>query len=403
MKTVMDIFKQCEGTNSRTDKTKLLKSLYGKSKDRAIYLLDTALNPFRTYGITAPTTFYNGTVGDEDIEFDYFKNLVSKLETRELSGGSAFTAVSEFLTSCKPESGMWFKRILNHEGPRGVGESTIESGLGYVVPAFHCQLASTWEGEEPPQNAVIEPKIDGMRCLLILDPKDPRALSRGGKPLQNMEDTLQACLKVAEGLVLDGELYAGSWEASITAGKNKGSKVVKNLWLFDAVPLADFQAGRSELRLEHRKEIVEKFRGVPGIVVVPWQKVTKPEEIVDITHFFVKEGFEGSILKDYDAPYLFNRGDAWLKVKFFLDEEFLCVDTYEGLGRLQGMMGGIVVDVCGVKVRVGSGYSDEKRKFYWAHKDEIVSKMVTVKFQRKSPDGSLIFPIFLRVRDKSKE
>jgi len=400
MLNVLPVFKVLEDTNSRTEKTRLLESLSGKSKDRAIYLLDTAMNPFRTYGITAPEVRGEGTLADLDIEFDYFKGLVSKLETRELSGNAALTAVSLFLKSCTPNSATWYRRILNHKGPNGVGESTIQAGLGYIVPAFHCQLASAWEGQEPPQNAIIEPKIDGMRCLLILDPKDPRALSRGGKPLQNMDKILQGCLKIAEDIVLDGELYADSWEASITAGKSAGSKVKKNLWLFDAIPLADFRANKSELKLEHRKAIVEKFRGVDGVVVVPWQKVTTPEEVVEITHFFVKEGFEGSILKDFDAPYLFNRGDAWLKVKFFVDSELQVIDMYEGLGRLQGMMGGVVVDVKGVSVRVGSGYKDEQRKHYWANRDDIIGKKVTVQYQRLSPDGSLIFPIFKGVREE---
>ncbi len=402
VRDVIVAFEKAEATSSRNEKIEALRELQGESRCKAISLMDALLNPFKTYGVSAPrNAVFQGSIGNSDIELAHFLDLLKKLESRQLTGHTALTAVRNFLESCKSGPGRWFQRIINGEGPRGVGWATVQAGLGYEVPYFSCQLADTWDGMlDPSKNCIVEPKLDGMRCLLILDPKAPRALSRNGKPIRNMESVVQACMAITDCLVIDGELFAGSWEASITAGKAEGSKVKKSLWAFDAVPLDDFRRRSSSCPLRERKATVAQFRGIEGITIVPHRTVTTPEEVTNAAQDWVENGFEGAVLKDLDAPYFFDRGCAWQKVKFFRDQEFSCVDVYEGNGRLRGTLGGIVVAVDGVKVGVGTGFNDLQREELWLDQSKIVGRLVTVKYQRKSPDGALIFPVFLRVRDR---
>ena len=76
-----------------------------------------------------------------------------------------------------------------------------------------------------------------------------------------------------------------------------------------------------------------------------------------------------------------------------------CIDVFEGEGKNVGMLGGIIVDVNGVMCRVGSGFTDDEKRYYWKNKNEIVGKIVEIQYQQKTNDGSLRFPVFLRVRD----
>jgi len=55
-----------------------------------------------------------------------------------------------------------------------------------------------------------------------------------------------------------------------------------------------------------------------------------------------------------------------------------------------------------VRVGVGTGFNDVQREEFWKDRSKIIGKQVTVKFQRKSPDGSLIFPVFMRIRDQGR-
>ena len=265
---------------------------------------------------------------------------------------------------------------------------------------FRCQLADAWTGTlDPAKRYISEPKLDGMRCLLFLDPNEPRALSRNGKPVKNMGKIVEACMQVAAGLVIDGELFAGDWHSSISAGRAEGSTIERKLWAFDAIPLEDFNRQSSAIPLRERKQILREFGAVEGIKVVPSRSVTSPAEVLEVVQEYVKAGFEGGVIKDLDAPYLFDRGGAWMKLKFCQDAEFPCVSVYEGGGRLKGSLGGIVINVNGVEVGVGTGFNDLERDHFWQHPESIVGKLVTVEYQRKSPYGSLISPVFLRVRE----
>jgi DNA ligase-1 len=80
----------------------------------------------------------------------------------------------------------------------------------------------------------------------------------------------------------------------------------------------------------------------------------------------------------------------------------------EGTGRLQGTLGAILIDYKGNEVKVGSGYSDQDRKYIWDNKDSLLGRVIEVQYfeetQNQKDDGlSLRFPVFLRIRTKDKE
>ena len=70
-------------------------------------------------------------------------------------------------------------------------------------------------------------------------------------------------------------------------------------------------------------------------------------------------------------------------------------------------MGLIKCDYKGYELGVGSGFTDEQRHYYWKHRDEIVGKIVQIKYkgETKNKQGGLSvqFPIFEIVRDDKTE
>jgi DNA ligase-1 len=101
------------------------------------------------------------------------------------------------------------------------------------------------------------------------------------------------------------------------------------------------------------------------------------------------------MIKDLDSPYIFGRGYEVMKLKAFFDSDCEVVRIEEGLGKYVGMCGSIVVDFKGVQVGIGSGLSDEQRKAIWNNPEAYIGRIVEVRYQEITPDGSLRFPTFV--------
>ena len=93
-----------------------------------------------------------------------------------------------------------------------------------------------------------------------------------------------------------------------------------------------------------------------------------------------------------------------LKIKEFFDADVVVKDIFEGIGRLKGRLGGVVIDYKGYEIKVGSSFSLDEREQYWRHPEEIVEKIVQVNYfeethNQNNDDISLRFPTFVCLRE----
>ena len=119
----------------------------------------------------------------------------------------------------------------------------------------------------------------------------------------------------------------------------------------------------------------------------------------DMHNVFVEQGYEGAMVKFLDAPYKFGRGYEVMKLKSFHDVDLIIEALEEGTGKHSGKLGAIVVDFNAVKVRVGSGFSDDLREKMWNDQGNFVGRIAEVRYQEVTPDGSLRFPTFVCFRN----
>lgn len=71
-------------------------------------------------------------------------------------------------------------------------------------------------------------------------------------------------------------------------------------------------------------------------------------------------------------------------------------------------MGALICNYKGNEVQVGSGFTDMDRKRFWLHPEEVIGKIILVKYKEetKNKNGgtSIQFPVFQGVRyDKDTE
>ena len=97
-----------------------------------------------------------------------------------------------------------------------------------------------------------------------------------------------------------------------------------------------------------------------------------------------------------------------MKFKGELECDLQIVDVQEGTGKYVGMLGAIVCqsgsdDGKTVTVSVGSGFSDDHRINLWNIRNELLGKIVALKYnsriKNKQGGDSLFLPIFLEIRE----
>jgi DNA ligase-1 len=77
------------------------------------------------------------------------------------------------------------------------------------------------------------------------------------------------------------------------------------------------------------------------------------------------------------------------------------VGIEEGTGKYAGMLGALILESSDgvIKVRAGSGFSDEQRK----QGKEVIGKIAAIKYnmriKNKAGEESLFLPIVLEIRD----
>ena len=120
-----------------------------------------------------------------------------------------------------------------------------------------------------------------------------------------------------------------------------------------------------------------------------------------------KKDYEGCMV-NLDVPYYCKRVKTLMKVKQFKDIDFRCIRVnIADKGKYKGKLGSITCKYGDSEVDVGSGFSDDMRRYYIDNPDEIVGKIVSVKYKEettnKNGGRSLQFPVFMAVReDKEK-
>ena len=182
--------------------------------------------------------------------------------------------------------------------------------------------------------AYIQPKLNGVRCLAFRKDGKITLMSRGGDPytVHHIMDQLDPV--VAEGEVLDGELYHhGSKLQTIVSWVKTPQEASGNLSLhvydryLESAPNMSF-----EQRLAYM--FTQRVAWPSHVPMLDTYMIHRPDEVKSYHDYFVSAGYEGAIVRLFDGTYRFgHRSSALLKVKSFMDDEFIVVGWTVGKGK----------------------------------------------------------------------
>ena len=257
----------------------------------------------------------------------------------------------------------------------------------------------------------IQPKLDGVRCVIQYDNSQVKAYSRTGKEWKNIEHilfNLKHWFALNPNVVLDGELYnhdlRDDFETIISLVRRQKPDDIDMLESEDLVQFHCYDCidmGLIDASFENRMNFIT--HNVPRnhcIKHVITDRVYKHEEALDIHHNSnLANGYEGSILRTNDS-YACKRSHNLRKFKDFSDTEATITGWVEGKGKRIGTIGKfLAVDAdgneFGMPVMDNFKYLQDNFKKMQGY----VGKTATFTYFERTKANSYRHPLFKCIRD----
>ena len=433
LKWLEKLTNEVRNTRATNDKKEVLKKYYEEDKnlfkDVMTFLFDTDYK----YNVT-PSNIkkfrknkkYDETPGET---YKHLYDLLVALKDRKITGHTALKSTSEFINQHKKYEDILFK-IIAKKPEMSVGKTIVNKVMEgkNKISKFAVALANKYTDKimerYKDDDWYISRKYDGVRIIAHVNPvkETIRYYSRIGKEnklLDFLTGTVDFKKLRSKGLkdpfYLDGEII---YLENSNEDFKKIMQVIKNperdqsklrYVIFDFLTEKEFTTKKGDDKLTERLERIKKYLGKGNGVFTPIKYYKYNEKnYTKLLDESSEKGWEGLMLRR-DAGYEGKRSNDLLKVKKFHDAEFKVLEVLptekviikDGKEVKTKMLGSVVIDFEGVKV--GSGFSDDERIYYYKHPEEIIGKVITVQYFEKTPDGKLRFPTLKFIHGKKRE
>ena len=466
VKTFCNFLNEIHGTNSSTDKTNVVRKFLRKDgKDRLLenkgtfkQLLKKIFNPMETFGLTANALkkFKKSNNYDSDelkvAEYDGLLDLITKLETRAVTGHQALATVWDFINNTIAEYSdsddsdsdsddsdsddsdieKTLLLLFDKNLKANMSVSTVNKACPGLIPVFKVALANSLIDKTEKHlltgEWLISQKMDGVRVIALCRKAGSiRFYSRQGKEFETLETIRNALLNTAlatkSGWVLDGEMCVIETDddgkerenfkkavSAIKAAKTKNPKKYKDInfhyRIFDFLKLNEFEEATSSgscrklsKRLFSLKQtLAEKPHDTRMPMFSILQQIPYNEEtFASMNVKATDNGWEGLMLRK-NCSYRGKRSNDILKVKKFYTEEYKVISVTKAPMKMLNHENGkmeeektlkaVQIKHKGSIVHVGSGFSQEERRRYYKDATLIVGKIISVQYFEETKNKS---------------
>lgn len=237
----------------------------------------------------------------------------------------------------------------------------------------------------------IQRKYDGLRMLSHKDGKDIVMESRKAVIFNNFHK-LRANLKkifkkLSGNFYLDGELYTNDLSFEEISGLSRKledgltEEEEKKIDLIHYYVYDCFDLDNMELTFKERNAILQSLPKVKYVNIVETYNAKNKEEVREFQKKFVKEGYEGTMLRNYDSTYQLNKRTKDLqKYKDFMEDEFKIIGFTDGEGSEKGQVIWKCVTKEGKEFNVVPIGTRVHRKKLFKEAEKHIGKQLTVIF-----------------------
>jgi len=259
--------------------------------------------------------------------------------------------------------------------------------------------------------AFCQKKLDGMR--MIYNTTTKQITTRQGKEYSIIKESgklYEELNSLPKGLILDGELYTDKLNFE-TLGVLRKTKTLtkKELDNLQKIEYHIYDIIDTKLVFEERNKIIKELQlqSYEKLIYVETFLVNNEEEIKNYHSKFLKDGYEGTMLRNKNSLYkVKQRSSDLLKYKDFQDSEFKIIDyTFEK--DTSGADENLIVWVINVPIKQEfvkckvrpMGTKEERKELYKKcveNFDQFKGRNLWTKFFEYTTDGSLRFPTTMR-------
>ena len=255
----------------------------------------------------------------------------------------------------------------------------------------------------------IQPKLDGVRCLIQYDAGKVTAYSRTGKEWKNIEHIKLNLLSFFDkhpNVILDGELYnhdfKDDFESIIsmvrkTKPTDEDRSISCNNVQFHCYDIID----ETKTFEDRYKFVMDNLRDSYCVKTVETIQIPNQLEAKEMHEVNLNSGFEGSILRTND---LYKCGRSWSLRKFkdFSDAEATIVGYVDGKGKRTGTLGKFLMkDDDGIEFGCppGKGYNYKDMKDMLDNIHDYIGQRATFTFFERTKANSYRHPLFKCIRN----
>ena len=421
MEEVIKIFKQIQNTSSTNDK----KAIIAANKDNElfkkclVFLLDSNI----VTGISDKKL--NKFVGMSGHELNSFEEVMEYLADFNSGSDMDIGTIQGFIENQPEEYQVFYKQMVTKKFRLGCDKKVVNSVIHSLNPSWDVQQAYPISEKNEPKDGewfALSQKLNGNNCAYYKG----QLISRQGKPFTGLDHIIKDIeqLPKHENYMFNGELIRKNYDnlsdndnfqigTGIINSDDSDKSCIKFV-IYECIPNEEFENGESKLKYKARREqilnplttAISRLNTDNLEVVSIIYEGSDKSVIQPLLDKADKDGWEGLMLNK-DTKWKNKRNNGILKVKSFKHADIRCTDIVEGDGKYKGTLGLIKCDYKGYELGVGSGFTDEQRNYYWNNPDEIIGKIVQIKFkgETKNKNGgiSVQFPIFEIVRNDKSE
>ena len=262
------------------------------------------------------------------------------------------------------------------------------------------------------EQVFVQPKLDGVRCIIQCDNSTVTAYSRTGKVWKNIKhilEELQPFFKKYPDVVLDGELYnhdlRDDFEKIISLVRKQKPTLVDQ---HEARLLTQFHCyDMYSPDFDHSFSLRDEFimHTIDGMYKYTTTVETKQCNSEDDANAFHVEnlalGYEGSIIR-LNTKYQQKRSHSLRKFKDFSDKEATIIGYLDGKGKRTGTLGKFIMqDDEGIEFGCppGKGYTYKDLKIMLDNIHLYMGKRATFTYFERTKANSYRHPLFKCVRN----
>lgn len=422
---LFQIIKALQGANGSNAKLALLQE--HKDNELLKAYLRATYDPALSYYQKKLPCLKTWPVGHEGFNQQDIDFVIGRIASRSVTGHSAIAELGGHTSALTPEGRELMRLLISRSVGAGIGDTLILKvfpGLWFSVPYQRCSLLDNKAKERFAKLPLmyVQPKLDGSFVYLVKEVgKAPEAITRAGSryPQAFAEKLAKG---VPEGSVLVGELlvYASEHSEVKLLDRQTGNGILNSILkssdegyehlqfqmtAWDLLTPEEFKAGKSEMSYVHRLDVLDEIEAA-NVNIIKTFPVNSVALAYKIYSEHTARGEEGCVLKNPDAMWGSGTSKDMVKMKISFEIDLEITHVTEGTGKAKGMMGAVgVKSLEGIlQSDVGTGWTDEARKYVWEIREQIIGGILTVKandiISNRSNEGkSLFLPVAIELRN----